>query len=177
MHPRSDRRPRRPFRPSLATLVGLALLAACGDAHEPSEDSVAVADIVAREAVPVITPGRAAELHATATSVGGAFDSVFRERMAPVALRLRGTDSTPPVVLDVAVTSLRLAGDSAEAVVHRRGHYRADTARFSSSDTRYRLVWQQEGGWRVAQTEPFNFQGEGAPPARARDVWWPKERD
>jgi hypothetical protein len=65
-----------------------------------------------------------------------------------------------------------LNGDSAEAVIRRRGVDRADTTRFATSDTRYRLSWSRLNHWLVTSTEPFNFQGEGAPPARPRDAWW-----
>lgn len=147
--------------------------AACGDRHDPGDDSVAVAELIARESVPVLTPGRTAELRASAEAVGGPFDSVFRARMEPVAQRLLGAGGAPPVIIDVAVRSLDLAGDSAQVVVHRRGHYRADTARFSANQTRYRLAWQRDAGWRVTHTEPFDFRGEGIPPRRARDLWWP----
>ena len=100
----------------------------------------------------------------------------FRAALEPAVSRLRGAASLPGVVVDVRVTTLQLAGDSAEVVVHRRGHYRTDTTRFSSSDTRYRLAWAREGGWSLTQTEPFNFQGEGMPSSRARDVWWPQQK-
>ena len=155
--------------------IALALLlplCACGDGRSPHDDSVAVARLVAEQAVPVVTQGVAADVRLAAGE--GAFDSTFRATLAPAVARLRGTDSLPGVVVDVRVTSLRFAGDSAEVVVHRRGFQRTDTARYSSSDTRYRLAWVQDRGWSLTQTEPFNFQGEGVPSSRARDVWWPQ---
>jgi hypothetical protein len=159
------------------TAVTLTSLA-CAERHEPAADTVAIAELIANEAVPVFPGGRTAELRVSVASVGGAFDSVFRAEMSTVTQRLRGTDSAPPVVLDVTVTSLRLVGDTALAIVRRRGFYRADTTRYSASDTRYRFVWQRERGWALADAEPFNFAGEGVPPTRARDVWWPeKTRD
>lgn len=150
-------------------------LAACGRGHSPREDSVALAELVAREAVPVLTAGRTATLEAR-SAAAGAFDSVFRARMTPVAERLRGGSAAgaTEVLLDVGVQSFTLAGDSAEAVVERRGRYRADTARFSASRTRYRFLWTKDGGWALAQTDPFEFTGEGQPPARPRDEWWPQ---
>lgn len=156
------------------TLLLLAL-AACGRGHSPREDSVALAELVAREAVPVITAGRTATLTAR-TAAGGLFDSVFQARMAPVAARLRGDSAAgaTEVLLEVGVPRLALAGDSAEVVMERRGRYRADTTRFSTSRTRYRFLWTKDGGWLLAQTDPFEFTGEGQPPARARDLWWPQ---
>ena len=160
---------RRVCQIAVVILVGVA----CGDRHDPGADSVALAELIARESVPVLTPGRTAELRVNAEAVGGAFDSVFRARMEPVTLRLRGAEGAPAVIIDVDVRSLALTGDSAQVVVDRRGHYRADTARFSASQTRYRLAWQRDSGWRVTHTEPLTFTGEGVPPARARDLWWP----
>lgn len=168
----SDQRsvPRR-LRTSLPLLL---VLAGCERGHDARADSLALAELVAREAVPVITPGRTAEL-SVRTSVGGPFDSVLVARMVPVVGRLRGDSAAgrAEVLLEVGVESFSLAGDSAEAVVARRGRYRADTTRYSSSRTRYRYLWTKEGGWTLAQTDPFEFAGEGQPPARARDLWWP----
>ena len=162
-------------KPKLA-LALLLPLTACGDGRSARDDSVAVARLVAEQAVPVVTPGVAAEVRLPVGAVAGTFDSTFRAALEPAVARLRGADSLPGVVVDVRVTTLQLAGDSAEVVVHRRGHYRTDTTRFSSSDTRYRLAWAREGGWSLTQTEPFNFQGEGTPSSRARDVWWPQQK-
>ena len=159
-------------------LAALAFTAiGCGERHEPSADTVAIAELLANEAIPVFPEGRSAELRVQVTSVGGAFDSVFRAEMSSVVQRLRGADSAPPVVLDVTVTSLELRGDSAQALIRRRGFYRADTSRYSASDTRYRFLWQRERGWTLADAQPFNFSGEGVPPSRARDVWWPEQKD
>ncbi|HYD54795.1 MAG TPA: hypothetical protein VEA99_19330 [Gemmatimonadaceae bacterium] len=162
-------RPRRALLPASFLLIALA---ACRDGHEPREDSVAIAAMVAEQAVPVITPGVTAELRLGARDTASAFDSTFRARMLPVIERLQGGVRQPPVVIEMRVDSLTIAGDSAVVVVHRRGTHRAEPARFSSNDTRYRFAWQRETGWALTQTEPFNFQGEGIPAARARDVWW-----
>jgi hypothetical protein len=171
--PRSGRTTR-----SCALVAAVLASLACGDRHEPSADTVALAELIANEAVPVFPGGRTAELRVSIVSVGGTFDSVFRAEMSPVVQRLRGVDSAPPVVLNVTVTSLQLRGDSAHAVVRRHGYYRADTSRYSSSDTRYHFVWERDRGWTLTDAEPFNFAGEGVPPSRARDVWWPeKTRD
>jgi len=156
-----------------ATLVTVA----CRGGHSPREDSVAVAQMLAAQSAPVVTPGVSAELRLAGAGVGGTFDSTFHAGMAPIVERLRGGDSLPPVVIDMKIGSVRFDGDSAEVLVHRRGFYRADTTRFSSSDTRYRFLWQRDAGWNLAQTEPFNFQGEGAPSSRARDEWWPGRRN
>lgn len=171
------RAPRAPVARLTACTCVILSVAACGDGHSPREDSVAVAQMLAAQSAPVVTPGVSAELRLVDAGVGGIFDSTFRAGMAPVVQRLRGGDSLPAVVIDLKVGSVRFDGDSAEVLVHRRGFYRADTTRFSSSDTRYRFLWQQEAGWSLAQTEPFNFQGEGAPSSRARDEWWPGTRD
>lgn len=154
-----------------ACVAALALVAACSDNHNSRDDSVAAAHLLAKEARPVLAPGRTAVVIATAEAAGRTFDSVFRADLAPVAKRVRGTGD-PAVNLRVTVTSFLMNGDSAVAVMHRRGVDFKDTTRFASSETRYRLVWSRVGGWLLASTQPSNFQGEGAPPARPRDAWY-----
>jgi hypothetical protein len=154
-----------------ACVLALALLGACGDGHDARTDSVDVAHLLARESVPVMAAGRTAEVTVTADAAGRLVDSVFRAQLAPTVARLRG-EGSPQISLLVAVTRFRLSGDSAEAVVHRRGVDRADTTRFASSDTRYLLAWSRMNHWMVTATQPSNFQGEGKPSARPRDAWW-----
>jgi hypothetical protein len=160
-----------PLRARACSIAALALVAACGDSHDSRADSIAVAHLLAREAVPTLAPGRNTVLTVSAEAAGRAVDSVFRADLAPVATRVRG--SGPPALdLRVTMTTLKLNGDSAAAVIQRHGVDRKDTTRFASSQALYQLAWSRVGGWMIASVQPFSFKGEGKPAARPRDAWW-----